>query len=57
MIPTCRWDYLITKRPAKLYQKVLRYNKHLPQSSRIKDKYTKISTFPIYQQWTDWERI
>jgi hypothetical protein len=40
-IPICRWHDLIPKRPEKLHQKACRHHKHLQQSSRIQNQFTK----------------
>jgi hypothetical protein len=34
-----------------------RHHKHLQQSSRIQNQFTKTSSLSIYEQWTDWESI
>jgi hypothetical protein len=46
----CRRHYLIPKRPRKLYHKTPRHHKHLQQSSRIQNQFTKISSLSIHQQ-------
>jgi hypothetical protein len=44
------YDMILYLKPEKLHQKTPKHHKHLQQSSRIQNQFTKISSLSTYQQ-------
>jgi hypothetical protein len=55
-LPLCAVDMILYLKEPERHLNYLLRHKHFQQSRRTNNQYTKIRSFSVYQQWTDWKK-